>query len=71
MHTMVIKRYMRKCDACVGYETHINKLILKKPPGIMSARSTLSVCEQSAKQPIKGNEKKWEEGGENTDSEKV
>ena len=45
---------MRKCDTCVGHEARINKLLLKKPPGIMSARSTSSVCEQSANQPIKG-----------------
>ena len=63
MHIMVNKRYMRKCDTCVGHEARINKLLLKKPPGIMSARSTSSVCEQSANQPIKGIEKKWEEGG--------
>ena len=49
---------MRKFDACVGREARINKLLLKKPPGIMSARSTSSVCEQSANQPIKGIEKK-------------
>ena len=54
---------MRKYDTCVGHEARINKLLFKKPPGIMSARSTSSVCEQSANQPIKGNEKKWEEGG--------
>ena len=54
---------MRKCDTCVGHEARINKLLLKKPPGIMSARSTSSVCEQCANQPIKGIEKKWEEGG--------
>ena len=28
---------MRKFDACVGHEAHINKLLLKKPPGLMSA----------------------------------
>ena len=28
---------MRKFDACVGREAHINKLLLKKPPGLMSA----------------------------------
>ena len=55
---------MRKCDTYVGHEARINKLLLKKPPGIMSARSTSSVCEQSASQTIKGIEKKkWEEGG--------
>ena len=45
---MVNKRYMRKCDTCVGYKARINKLLLKKPPGIMSADSTSSVCEQCA-----------------------
>ena len=47
MHIMVNKRYMRKCDTCVGHEARINKLLLKKPPGIMSAGSASSVCEQS------------------------
>ena len=31
---------MRKFDACVGHEARINKLLLKKPPGLMSADST-------------------------------
>ena len=53
MHIMVIKRYMRKCDTCGGHEAHINKLLLKKPPGITSASSTSSVCEQCADQPSK------------------
>ena len=39
MHIMVNKRYMRKCDARLGHEAHINKLLLKKPPSIMSADS--------------------------------
>ena len=33
---MVNKRYMRKYDTCVGHEARINKLLLKKPLGIMS-----------------------------------
>ena len=37
MHIMVNKRYMRKCDTCVGHEARINKLLLKKPPGLISA----------------------------------
>ena len=53
MHIMVIKRYMRKCDASVGHGARINKLLLKKPPGIMSASGTSSVCEQCADQPSK------------------
>ena len=55
---MVNKRYMWKCDKCVGHEALIIKLLVKKPPGIMSARSTSSVCEQSINQPITGIEKK-------------
>ena len=27
---------MQKFDACVGREARINKLLLKKPPGLMS-----------------------------------
>ena len=50
---MVNKRYMRKYDTCVGHEARINKLLLKKPPGIMSASSTSSVYEQCADQPSK------------------
>ena len=44
---------MRKYDTCVGNEARMNKLLLKKPPGITSARSTSSVCEQCADQPSK------------------
>ena len=54
---MVNRRYTWKFDTCAGHEALIIKLLVKKPPGIMSARSTSSVCEQSANQPIKGNEK--------------
>ena len=53
MHIMVNKRYMRKCDTCVGHEARINKLLLKKPPGIMSADSASIVCEQGANEPLK------------------
>ena len=49
---------MWRLDTCAGHEALIIKLLVKKPPGIMSARSTSSVCEQSANQPIKGIEKK-------------
>ena len=31
---------MRKFDACGGREARINKILLKKPPGLMSASST-------------------------------
>ena len=54
---------MWRLDTCAGHEALIIKLLVKKPPGIMSARSTSSVCEQCANQPIKGIGKKWEEGG--------
>ena len=61
MHIMVNKRYMRKFDACVGHKARINKLLLKKPPGIMSAGRTSSVCAQCADQPSKALRKKEEE----------
>ena len=52
---------MRKCDTCVGHEARINKLLLEKPPGIMSADSASIVCEQGAKEPLKvGREKEGE-----------
>ena len=71
MHIMVNKRYMRKYDTCIGHEARMNKLLLKKPPGIMSARSTSSVCEQCANQPIKGIEKKVGRRRGTRDSENV
>ena len=45
-----------------GHEARINKLLLKKPPGIMSASSTSSVCEQCADQPSKALQKREEKG---------
>ena len=44
---------MRKFDACVGHEARINKLLLKKPPGIMSADNASSVCGKSTNEPLK------------------
>ena len=60
MHIMVNKRYMRKFDACVGHKARINKLLLKKPPSIMSAGSASSVCEQCANEPSKAARKRRE-----------
>ena len=57
---MVNKRYMRKCDTCVGHKAHINKLLLKKPPGILSADNASSVCEQCAYEPPMASEKRRE-----------
>ena len=48
MHIMVNKRYMWKLDTCAGHEALIIKLLVKKPPGIMSVGSASSVCEQSS-----------------------
>ena len=62
MHIMVNKRYMRKCDTCVGHEARINKLLLKKPPGIMSASGASIVCEQNANEPSKATREKEGEG---------
>ena len=44
---------MWKHDTCVGHEARINKLLLKNPPGIMSADSASIVCEQGANEPLK------------------
>ena len=62
MHIMVNKRYMRKCDTCVGHEARINKLLLKKPPGVMSAGSASIVCEQGANEPLKAVREREGEG---------
>ena len=59
---MVNKRYMHKCDARLGHEVRINKLLLKKPPGIMSVDSVSIVCEQGANEPLKAVREKEGEG---------
>ena len=53
MHIMVNKRYTWKFDTRAGHEALIIKLLVRKPPGIMSADSTSSVCEQCASRPFK------------------
>ena len=53
MHIMVNKRYMWKFDTCAGHEALISKLLVKKPPGIMSAYRTSSVYEQCASRPLR------------------
>ena len=68
---MVSKRYMRKYDTCVGHSACINKLLLKKPPGITSASSTSSVCEQCADQPSKAFIKKRGKKRGTKDSENI
>ena len=45
---------MWKLDTCARHEALTIELLEKKPPGIMSADGTSSVCEQCANQPIKG-----------------
>ena len=58
MHIMVNKRYMWRLDTCVGHEALIIKLLVKKPPGIMSTDSASIVCEQGANEPLKGCKRK-------------
>ena len=58
MHIMVYKRFMRKCDACFVHEARVYKLLIKKPPGIMSAGGAPLMCEQRASKPLKAWEKK-------------
>ena len=51
---MAKKRYMRKNNTCAGHEAQINnKLLCKKPPGIMSAVSVSIVCKQGTSWPLK------------------
>ena len=71
MHIMVNKRYMRKYDTCIGHEARINKLLLKKPPGIMSAGGASIMCEQSRRQAPKGLGERREEGGEKCKIESI
>ena len=53
MHIMVNKRYMWKLDTCAGHEALIIKLLVKKPPGIMSADSRSIAREHCASRPFK------------------
>ena len=53
MHIMVNKRYMWELDTCAGHEALIIKLLVKKPPGIMSADSTSIASERCASRPFK------------------
>ena len=50
---MVNKRYTWKFDTCAGHEALISKLLVKKPPGIMSADSTSIAHERCASRPFK------------------
>ena len=68
MHIMVNERYMWKFDTCAGHEALISKLLLEKPPGIMSAGSTSGVCEQCANRPSRAFMKKVGEERETKDS---
>ena len=42
---MVYKRFMRKCHTCFGHEARLYKLLIKKPPGMMSAGGASGMCE--------------------------
>ena len=53
MHIMVNKRYMWRLDTCAGHEALIIKLLVKKPPGIMSADSTSIARDRCASRPFK------------------
>ena len=53
MYIMVNKRYMWRLDTCAGHEALIIKLLVKKPPGIMSADSTSIARERCASRPFK------------------
>ena len=66
MHIMVHKRFMRKYHTCFGHEARVYKLLIKKPPGIMSAGGASSMCEQRAGKPLRAWEKKGREKERNT-----
>ena len=68
MHIMVNKRYTWKCDTCAVHEALIIKLLVKKPPGIVSAASASIVCEQCASRPFKAFMKRVREKREQKDS---
>ena len=53
---------MRKYNTCVGHKARRNKLLLKKPPGILSVDNASSVCEQCANEPSTASEKRREKG---------
>ena len=53
MHILVNKRYTWKFDTHVGHEALIIKLLVRKPPGIMSADSTSIACERCASKLFK------------------
>ena len=55
---MVYKRFMRKCHTCFGHEARLYKLLIKKPPGMMSADGASSMCEQCTGKPLRAWEKK-------------
>ena len=72
MHIMVNKRYMRKCDTCVGHKARINKLLLKKPPGLISTSGAsldeplraIKRKEGKERNVRQKNAKKWTEEGD-------
>ena len=66
MHIMVYKRFMRKCHTCFGHEARVYKLLIKKPPGIMSAGGASSMCEQRVGKPLRAWEKKGREKERNS-----
>ena len=71
MHIMVHKRFMRKCHTCFGHGARVYKLLIKKPPGIMSTGSASIMCEQSRRKAPKGLGERREEGGEKYQAAKL
>ena len=61
MHIMVNKGYMWKDNTCVGHKARMNKLLLKKPPGIVSADSASVACKQGTNGPLKAVREKEKE----------
>ena len=63
---MVYKRFMRKCHTCVGHEARVYKLLIKKPPGIVSTGGASIMCKQRANKPLKAWEKEGRKEEKNT-----
>ena len=59
---------MWKLDTCAGHEALIIELLERKPPGIMSADGTSSMCEQCASRPLRA---LWEKGYGKKEKQKI
>ena len=59
---------MWKLDTCAGHKALIIELLERKPPGIMSADGTSSMCEQCTCKPLRLGRKRVKRRREMPDS---